>query len=434
MEVSGPQDLGHNEVVMVSEESPPNGSSADRPRRHYPRWVNQLLVPVTIAVVGTLLVTALTPLGESLRELLFPTRAAVTGSVLFSGQPVVGAGLRLDGVDAGATGGDGRFLLVSVGRGEHRLHVEMTGGKPLDHAFAVGKGETRLDLDAIEIEPLVRLGYVASVSPLVGALDVEYDLTLWIDADDPSVLNRIVSIAYTLPAPLPPDPVAGGAPQQSFCYREAGRLAFGDLFPVGGAFGVAAAFVDLGDGQPFQITAPPGESLPSPTVNCQVHEPDSRPEPEQTPPGPGPLPPPPGPSPSQPQPMVSIPDLGGMPAEEAQTRLEELGLAVDVVRQPSDGTPGTVIGTDPAVGQTVAKGSTVVLLVVETFVTVPNVVCATEADATEKLEAQGLHVLVRDSDEPPSSDLCIGRVVSQDPPAGQQVPAGSTVTIYVHRS
>lgn len=342
-----------------------------RPRRRRPEWMTQLVLPVAVAVLGTLLVTALTPIGELVRELLFQTRAAVSGSVLLEGVPAGDARLKLDGADAGSADGDGRFLLAAVGDGEHRLRVEAVGAKSRDWDFAVDRGETKMEAGRIDLQPLVRLGYTASVEPprpgaSPFAAEVSYDVTLWIRGDL-AVLTRIKSVLYTLPAPLPTTPVAGAAAGQAFCYRQAGAVSFQELFVLGGAFAAATAVVNLGDGQPFQVAAPPGESRPP---NCPVHRTSGgapgqgggTPQ-HQPPQGPIKITPPSSPPPVLPVTTVTVPDVRQMTADQAERVLAGLGLTVRIVRQSSADLPaGKVIGTEPAAGARLRKGSTIKLL------------------------------------------------------------------------
>jgi hypothetical protein len=96
---------------------------------------------VIVLVLGAVLVTAFTPLGTSMRELLFPTRATVAGSVTVDGKPAVNVHLKLDGVDWGNTDAGGRFLLTEVGKGLHQLHLELVGATPTDEVFSVASGQ-----------------------------------------------------------------------------------------------------------------------------------------------------------------------------------------------------------------------------------------------------------------------------------------------------
>src|SRR4051812_27820778 len=84
-------------------------------------WVSKIFIPVAVAVVGAVLVTALTPVGDRLRELLFPTKLAVPGSVTLDGDPARGAQLTLDGKRVDAANEAGQFILKDVGVGTHVL-------------------------------------------------------------------------------------------------------------------------------------------------------------------------------------------------------------------------------------------------------------------------------------------------------------------------
>ena len=412
-----------------------------------PDWMTQLVLPVLVAVLGTLLVTALTPLGELVREIPFPTRAAVSGSAVVDGRPAPAARLDLDGKDEGETDSDGRFLLSSVSNGEHRLKLQMIGAKTREWEFTVDRGETKLNLGSIDLQPLVRLGYTATVTPprfgnrrSASSLnaDVGYDLTLWIRGDA-AATGRIKSVSYTLPAPLPSVPVNGSTAGQAFCYRQAGTLPFDDLLVVGGAFTNPAAVVSLGDGEPFQIAAQPGDARPP---NCPVTqagrsrgaaerlpgEPGQVPVPQPAPapvPVPGPIP---GPGPG-PMAKVTVPDVVGATTEEAERRLRAKGFAVRVkIRADAAVEPGIVLDQTPDGGKKAAKGSPVTIVVAS--VTVPDVVGANAKDAREKLESNHFIVEERIVDD---SAVKPGTVVDQMPHGGDQAAKGSTVRISVAR-
>jgi hypothetical protein len=309
------------------------------------------------------------------------------------------------------------------------------GAKPRDRTFTVDRGETRLDLGEIEMEPLVRLGYAATVEPpgfgdsrggSSATADVDYDLTLWIRGDA-AVMSRIRSVSYTLPAPLPTAPAAGASAQQSFCYRQVGAVSFEDLFVVGGAFTTATAVVDLGDGQPFQISAQPGEPRPP---NCPVRRSKSSGQsttPQPQPPGPVPVPQPVPPRP--PALMVAVPDVTGLPEDAATEQLETKGFTV-AVRQESGpaGAAGTVLRQSPRGDTQAPKGSTVTVVVAVQNVTVPDVVGVDRDNATEKLEANGFVVEVTMVASPGQAE---GTVLSQSPNGGTVAASGSKVTLVV---
>ena len=128
--------------------------------------------------------------------------------------------------------------------------------------------------------------------------------------------------------------------------------------------------------------------------------------------------------------QVEIPDVAGLPADEAERQLEDDGLEVVTESQPSDEQDeGLAIGTEPAAGESVRSGSQVTLLVSsgQAQVAVPAVVGLTEEAARQRLSARGLTI---DSSEV-ESDRPAGEVVSQSPDAGEQVDPGSSVKVSV---
>jgi len=127
---------------------------------------------------------------------------------------------------------------------------------------------------------------------------------------------------------------------------------------------------------------------------------------------------------------VPVPPLAGQPAGDAQAALEADGFAVTVAKQFSDTVPaGSVIGTQPASGTKIPRGSPVTLMVSkgpQTF-PMPDVRGMTKEAATARLESLGLTVLagVVPLNNPPDT------VVFQDPVPGRIVHHGDAVTIYV---
>jgi beta-lactam-binding protein with PASTA domain len=123
-----------------------------------------------------------------------------------------------------------------------------------------------------------------------------------------------------------------------------------------------------------------------------------------------------------------IPELTGAPQADAEAELAKLALAVKIVEEFSDSVgKGLVTRTDPAAGQSIAKGAPVTLFVSKgpDVVSVPNVVGMSLDDAVNKLEASGFQV---NAQGPPR-----GRVFETDPPAGTTARRGSEVTIYLKR-
>ena len=92
---------------------------------------------------------------------------------------------------------------------------------------------------------------------------------------------------------------------------------------------------------------------------------------------------------------------------------------------------GTVIRTDPAAGNQVEGGSTVILYVakpsVDTSVIVPAVEGLTEGEARSELRALNLVTKVVEQ----ASDQPQGTVLSQNPSAGTQTSINGVVVLYV---
>lgn len=124
-----------------------------------------------------------------------------------------------------------------------------------------------------------------------------------------------------------------------------------------------------------------------------------------------------------------VPNVEGLPLEEARRRLREANLRVGTVtpREDESEEPGTVLDQGPEAGEEVNVGSEVDLVVAAQS-TVPNVVGMTEDEAKETLEEAGYEVAVNKA---PSNDVEEGRVISQEPEAGTEYEKGLTVTILV---
>ena len=132
---------------------------------------------------------------------------------------------------------------------------------------------------------------------------------------------------------------------------------------------------------------------------------------------------------------VAIPDVLGMTEEDAAKELEKAGL------EYKRGTPvlsdeydtGEVVSTDPEIGRKVKKGYTVKLIPSKgsdgETVRVPNTVGKNLDVAKDLLEDYDLKCGNVSYDE--DSDLPEGTVVSQDPDAGEEVDAGSSVNLVV---
>ena len=171
-------------------------------KRGWPEWVRVSIVPVAVAVM----IAALSPLGDGLRELLFPTKAAISGTVTLRGAPLPDATLQLDGRPAEDPDQTGSFLISDVGNGDHRLEAQLGESYRGSMQFRVKRGEAERRLDPLELRADVRLGYAILSLKETGKKDVySYELVFWIKGEQ-SVLRRVRQVSYQLPAPMPGEP------------------------------------------------------------------------------------------------------------------------------------------------------------------------------------------------------------------------------------
>lgn len=130
---------------------------------------------------------------------------------------------------------------------------------------------------------------------------------------------------------------------------------------------------------------------------------------------------------------VAIPQVEGMPADQAQAMLEEAGFVVDRRDEPHPDIPRNfVIGTEPAFGSGLPEGSTVILKVSSgrEITDVPDVRDKPAEEARRLLEEAGLQVdpVLREEASP---DIQRGHVIDQSPSAGAQVSKGTRVNLTV---
>jgi beta-lactam-binding protein with PASTA domain/serine/threonine protein kinase len=127
---------------------------------------------------------------------------------------------------------------------------------------------------------------------------------------------------------------------------------------------------------------------------------------------------------------IEVKDWTGKSFDTASQALEKRGLAVAVTDEAySDTVPeGAVISQDPTSG-TLYRGDTVSFSVSlgPELVEVPQVKAMGVEAATELLEGLGFRVETEQAD----IYLGIGYVSSSDPGAGDEVPKGSTITLFV---
>ncbi len=130
---------------------------------------------------------------------------------------------------------------------------------------------------------------------------------------------------------------------------------------------------------------------------------------------------------------IEVPELAGLPFDEAQAQLTEVGLQAEFgeTEEDPDVEPNHVIRTEPDAGTPLEAGSTVVLVLSDgpPLVEVPDVTGADLDDARETLADAELEP--GEVTEEPSEDVPEGAVIATEPPAGESVEQGSAVALLV---
>jgi hypothetical protein len=301
--------------------------------------VKLLLIPIAVAVI----ITALTPLGSAIGELLFPTKAVVSGAVTMAGKPISGATVKLSGRDVGSTDAAGMFLIPDVDDGSYVIEVRAAGAHTGQQPVTVARSATEVKAGPVELQPLVELGLAVTSLDLqpsrrATSFVLDYDFTLWI-VGDTETMSSIVGVNYALPTPLTTAPATGGSRESGFCYRQSGTVSF-DMALGSPGLDAASAAVTMDDGQSFTITAQAGKRLPPP---CPETKGGTRSVPAGQAPSPGvpggaPPPPPPPALPTPPTPPTTEPTT-----EPPQSGPRLLSFAVKVDCSTPDG--GTVTFT-----------------------------------------------------------------------------------------
>jgi serine/threonine-protein kinase len=127
------------------------------------------------------------------------------------------------------------------------------------------------------------------------------------------------------------------------------------------------------------------------------------------------------------KPPVPVPSVAGKPITEAQSALRDKGFTADnVTREPSSSVArDQVIRTSPTAGELLQPGEPVAI-VVSDGIKVPDLAGKTREVATQLLQQAGLNPSFQEQDgQPPNTG------VSQNPPAGNSVSKGDTVTVVV---
>jgi eukaryotic-like serine/threonine-protein kinase len=127
--------------------------------------------------------------------------------------------------------------------------------------------------------------------------------------------------------------------------------------------------------------------------------------------------------------QVTVPKLIGSTATAAEQLLTSQGLTANKKSVASTHPKGIVVGQDPAEGSKVAKGSSVGLSVSngQGQVKVPSLQGQSTSNAVNSITSAGLiPIVIQVPSHQPQ-----GTVITQDPAANQQVPAGSKVRVNV---
>jgi beta-lactam-binding protein with PASTA domain/tRNA A-37 threonylcarbamoyl transferase component Bud32 len=131
-------------------------------------------------------------------------------------------------------------------------------------------------------------------------------------------------------------------------------------------------------------------------------------------------------------PKIAVPDVVGLPYDEAKDELEEKGFKVEQKLEESNRTPGVVIRQDPESGGKKEKGSTITLVVSKEIAksTVPDVRGKTCDEAKALMQQNDLSAnCLTDTDT--NDDNFVNKVISADPAIGASVDKGSTVTLHL---
>jgi eukaryotic-like serine/threonine-protein kinase len=128
-----------------------------------------------------------------------------------------------------------------------------------------------------------------------------------------------------------------------------------------------------------------------------------------------------------------VPLVQGMPADEAEEELRDAGFPSERRQEFSDTVrSGRVIGTNPAEGTSVRKGTTVTLIVSRgrEQVEVPDLVGRSREEAERLLREAELQPAFREREDAEAEP---GTVLEQDPAPGTRVARGETVELVIAR-
>ena len=132
--------------------------------------------------------------------------------------------------------------------------------------------------------------------------------------------------------------------------------------------------------------------------------------------------------------QVEVPDLVGLPLDEAQSVIEELNLNSRIMEEESDEPVNTVLSMSPqyAPNAQIPQGATITVVVAieraPEQVAVPHIVGQNWNTVQEQITSLGFVVSTHMAQ---SETLPAGYVISTDPPAGTQLDQGSTIEVTI---
>ncbi|NMM94721.1 Stk1 family PASTA domain-containing Ser/Thr kinase [Bifidobacterium oedipodis] len=129
---------------------------------------------------------------------------------------------------------------------------------------------------------------------------------------------------------------------------------------------------------------------------------------------------------------VPVPDVKDKSQEEARQELEDAGFTVSSSIRTEDSdtiSKDMVTRTDPAIGSSQPKGTSITIYVSSGMTKVPdNLVGQTQDAAQKSLTDRGFSVVIQSET---SNDVAAGSVSRVEPGSGTSVMQGSTITIWV---
>jgi len=129
---------------------------------------------------------------------------------------------------------------------------------------------------------------------------------------------------------------------------------------------------------------------------------------------------------------AAVPTVAGKEQQVAERLLTDAGFKVNIQeRADADIAKGLALETDPPEGEDAELGSTIQLIISAgpEQVTIPDLRDFSYDSAKERLEGLGLKVKKEEAD----GDAEAGRVLNTNPPSGEKIDVGSTVTVIVSR-